>query len=185
MSKRVLIPVAQGVEDIETVTQIDVLRRAGADVVVASVETGPEVTAARGTRLVADTTLDAVLDQEFDLITLPGGLPGAERLRDCEPLIGMLRRQRETGRYFGAICASPAYVLQHHGLLEGHEATCFPALLDRLRNPADPGRRVVVSGNCVTSQGPATAIDYSLTLVELLFGANTRKRVAEAMLVQD
>ncbi len=181
MSKSVLIPVANGVEDIETVTQIDVLRRAKAQVTVASIEPIREIVAARGTRIVADQLFNDCADQPYDLISLPGGLPGAERLRDFEPLIARLRQQREAGRYYGAICASPAYVLQTHGLLEGCEATCFPAFLDQLDKPSS--KAVVISGHCVTSQGPGTALAYSLTLVELLFGVELRQRLAADMLV--
>ncbi len=181
MSKSVLIPVANGVEDIETVTQIDVLRRAKAQVTVASIESSREIVAARGTRIVADRLLADCIDRAYDLISLPGGLPGAERLRDCAPLVARLRQQREAGLYYGAICASPAYVLQPHGLLEGCEATCFPAFLDQLDAPSD--QAVVISGHCVTSQGPGTALAYSLTLVELLFGAELRNQIAADMLV--
>jgi protein deglycase len=98
-------------------------------------------------------------------------------------MIDMLWRQRETGRWYGAICASPAYVLEPHGLLEDCEATCFPALRDRLKTPAQPDRPVVVSGTCITSQGPGTAMEYSLSLVELLFNRKLRNQLAEGLLV--
>lgn len=185
MSKRALIVVANGVEDIETVAQIDVLRRARIDVTVASIEPTAEIQAARGTRIVADRLFEDCAAEQYDLISLPGGLPGAERLRDCAPLIRRLQEQKASGRLFGAICASPVYVLETHGLLEGHQATCFPALRDKLKNPASPEQKVVVSGNCITSQGPATAIDYALALVEQLLDRNVRNQVAEGLLVAD
>lgn len=183
MTKRALIVIANGVEDIETVAQIDVLRRAQIEVTVASIEPSAEIVAARGTRIVADRLFEECASETYDLISLPGGLPGAERLRDSAPLIRRLQEQKESGRLFGAICASPVYVLETHGLLEGHEATCFPALREKLTNPAAPDQKVVVSGNCITSQGPATAIDYALALVEQLLDRKVRDQVAKDMLV--
>lgn len=183
MTKRALIVIANGVEDIETVAQIDVLRRAAIDVTVVSIEPTQEIVAARGTRIVADCLFEDCAAQSYDLISLPGGLPGAERLRDYPPLIERLQQQKASGGLFGAICASPVYVLQTHGLLEGHQATCFPALRDKLPDPAPLDQKVVVSGNCITSQGPATAIDYALVLVEQLLDRKTRDRLAEDLLV--
>ncbi|EXF42744.1 putative intracellular protease/amidase [Pseudomonas sp. BAY1663] len=107
MSKRVLIPVADGSEDLETVTLIDVLRRAEFDVVVASAEERRMLTCARGTRVTADAMLLDVLAQDFDLIVLPGGMPGAKTLGELEPLAERLRRQAAGGHAFAAICAAP------------------------------------------------------------------------------
>src|SRR5690606_26619306 len=126
MTKRALIVIAHGVEDIETVAQIDVLRRAEVEVTVASIESSKEIAAARGTRIVADCQFEDCASQTYVLFSLQGGLPGAERLRDYPPLIEQLQQQNTSGGLFGAICASPVYVLQTHGVLEGHEATCFP-----------------------------------------------------------
>ena len=108
MSKRALIAVADGVEDIESVTLIDVLRRAEVEVVVASIESRRMVTCARGSRLTADAMLMDVLAQEFDLIVLPGGMPGAQALADHAPLAAKVREQAAAGRLFAAICAAPA-----------------------------------------------------------------------------
>src|SRR5262245_62445341 len=107
-----LIAVAEGVEDLETVTLIDVLRRAEVKTVVASIETRRMITLARGTRLTADTMLLDVLAQDYDLIVLPGGMPGAQRLGEHEPLAEKVREQAKAGRLFAAICASPAMALQ-------------------------------------------------------------------------
>ena len=183
MSKNVLIPIADGVEDLETVTIIDVLRRAKANVIVASIHSKLDVTAARQTRIVADSLLSDYIDSQFDLIALPGGLPGAENLRDCEPLIQLLKTQKETGNLYGAICASPAYVLQTHGLLQDVAATCYPAFHDQLSNHEQINKHVVVSKNCITSQGPGTALEFALTLVELLYDEALRREIAGQMLV--
>ena len=182
MAKRVLVPIADGTEEIEAVCIIDTLRRAGAEVTVASVDK-LQVTASRGVKLVADARIADCTNQTYDCIALPGGMPGAEHLRDCAPLIDLLQKQKQAGRLYAAICASPAVVLQPRGLLDKVRATCFPALQNKL-DPAYVSReRVVVDGPCVTSQGPATAIEFALKLVELLFGPAKAKEVGDAMLV--
>jgi len=182
MAKRVLVPVADGSEEIEAVCLIDALRRAGAEVTVASVD-GLQVTASRGVKLVADARIADCTSQTYDCIVLPGGMPGAEHLRDCVALIGMLKKQKQAGRLYGAICASPAVALQPHGLLEGIKATCYPSLRSKLDPRYVSDERVVVDRNCATSQGPGTAIEFALQLVELLFGPQKAKEVAEPMLV--
>lgn len=182
MSKRALIAVADGIEDLECVTLIDVLRRAEVEVLVASVEERRMITCARGTRLTADAMLVDVLAQDFDLIVLPGGLPGAQRLADFEPLAERVRKQAKSGELFAAICAAPALALQNYGVLRQRRMTCYPALSDRLSGCTFVDEAVVVDGNCITSQGPGTALAFALTLVEHLVGRGTRKDVAEAML---
>ena len=182
MSKKVLVPVADGCEEIEAVTIIDVLRRAGAEVTVASVG-ALQITASRGVQLVADTTIETCVDTTFDLIVLPGGMPGAGHLRDSATLISMLKRQEREGRLFGAICAAPAVVLHHHGLLAGRRATTHPGFVDKLENRAAVDSPVVVDGTCVTSRGPGTALEFALQLVELLYGLDKAAEVARHMVI--
>jgi len=181
MGKNVLVPVADGTEDLEAVAIIDVLRRADAEVTVASVTGNRQVTFSRGMVITADTLLENCVNQTYDLVVLPGGIPGAENLRDSVDLIGLLKRQRETGQLYGAICASPAVILEHHGLLEGRQATCHPAFAEQLTNKDRTTSRVVVDGNCITSQGAGTAVEFSLALVEQLFGKKKRDEVATGM----
>ena len=181
MSKKVLVAIADGIEELEAVTVIDVLRRAEADVMVASVGE-LEITASRGVKIVADRVIADCVNKTFDMIVLPGGMGGAEHLRDSVELIAMLKEQKAAGRFYAAICAAPAVVLEEHGLLEGG-ATCYPTLQEKLKSVQVEDKGVVVSGNCITSQGPGTAIAFSLKLVELLFGAERAKSVADAMLV--
>ncbi|TDX30927.1 4-methyl-5(b-hydroxyethyl)-thiazole monophosphate biosynthesis [Modicisalibacter xianhensis] len=183
---KVLLPVADGSEDIETVTVIDVLRRAEVDVLVASVMREVDVTLARGTLLTADVTLDAIEEsREFDAIVLPGGMPGASRLRDSETLKQRLLQQREAQRWIAAICAAPGVVLAAHDLVRGHDVTGYPAFQAPL---ADAGghlsqRCVVEDRRMVTSQGPATAMAFALHLVGLLVDEETEARIAEGLLV--
>jgi 4-methyl-5(b-hydroxyethyl)-thiazole monophosphate biosynthesis len=183
MTARALISVADGVEDLECVTLIDVLRRAEIEVVVASIEGRRMITCARGTRLTADTMLVDVLAQAFDLIVLPGGMPGAQHLAEHEPLAERVREQARAGKLFAAICAAPAVALQQYGVLKQRRMTCYPAFSDRLSGCTFVDQAVVVDGNCITSQGPGTALEFALTLVEQLLGKAVRKQVAEAMLV--
>lgn len=179
MSKKVLVAIADGTEELEAVTIIDVLRRAEADITVASVG-NKQVTASRGVNLVADTVISECVGNTYDLIALPGGMPGAEHLRDSKELTDMLKEQASSGRLYAAICASPAVALKPHGLLENKKATCYPSLLLDLDTPEQA--KVVVDGNCITSQGPGTALEFSLKLIELLFDKQKSQEVAQAML---
>ena len=182
MSKKVLVTIADGTEELEAVTIIDVLRRAEADVTVASVG-DKQITASRGVKIVADAVISDCVGSIFDLIVLPGGMPGAEHLRDSSQLTDMLKDQAASGRLYAAICASPAVALKPHGLLKDKKATCYPSLLLELDNPEQ--EKVVVDGNCITSQGPATALEFALKLVELLFDKQKSKEVAKAMLAKN
>ncbi len=183
MEKSVLVPVADGTEELEAVAIIDILRRAGAAVTVASVSGRRQITASRNVVLVADALIEACATQEYDLVVLPGGIPGAEHLRDSAALTGMLKRQRDKEGLYAAICASPAVVLEHHGLLEGRRATCHPGFADRLGNRDRIESRVVVDGNCLTSRGPGTAVEFALALVEALYGKERREEVAAPMVM--
>ncbi len=183
MDKTVLVPVADGTEELEAVAIIDELRRAGAPVTVASVTGVRQITASRGVVIVADALIKECINMEFDLVVLPGGIPGAEHLRDSAELISILRHQGDKARLYGAICASPAVVLEHHGLLAGHQATCHPGFVDQLKIKDRINDRVVVDGNCLTSRGPGTAVEFALALVERLYGKDKREEVAVPMLI--
>jgi len=177
----VLIPLAPGFEEIEAVTVVDLLRRAAIEVVTAGLAPGP-VTASRGTVVVPDAELDAVLEREFDMLVLPGGLPGADHL-DRDPRVrALVGRMAASGRYTAAICAAPK-VLASTGLLAGRRATAFPGVLERLDLPdvALEAAAVVVDGKVVTSRGPGTAMDFALALIELLADRATREQVEAAL----
>lgn len=178
---RVLVPLAQGCEELEAVTIINVLRRAGAEVVAASLSEGP-VVCARGTRLLADATLEEALKSDYDLIALPGGKPGTSNLKADSRLLEALRRQRAQGRLSAALCAAPS-VLAEAGLLKGKRATSYPGALD----PYKAGltlveEPVVEDGDVVTSRSAGTAMDFALKLVEKLFGTDKRKEVEAALM---
>ncbi len=180
MTQNVLVPIADGTEEIEAVCIIDTLRRAQTQVIVASVST-LQITASRGTHLVADTLITDCTQQTYDMIALPGGMPGATNLGACGALIALLQDQQQNQRWIAAICAAPAVVLQPHGLLKGVRATCYPAMLEQLERPSHD--RVVIDQNVITSQGPGVALEFALTLAEILHGPAERHKLAQAMLI--
>lgn len=179
---RVLIPIANGSEEIESVTIMNTLVRAGAEIVSASVEDSLQITGSRGIKIVADKLIGECLSEKWDLIACPGGMPGAERLRDSEALRQLLLQQAAEHRPVAAICASPAVIFQAIGLLDNKKATCYPApkFISSLKNYSD--EVVVVDGNIITSQGPATTLQFSLKLVEILFGSEKAVEVGNMML---
>jgi len=180
MERHALVPIADGTEELEAVCIIDVLRRAGAAVTIASVDR-LQIVASKGVKIVADCLIAECIDKTYDLIALPGGMPGAEHLRDSKELVSMLKRQRDEGRLYAAICAAPAVVLYPNDLLEGHRFTCHPDFAHLLKETKPADSPVVVDGNLITSRGAGTAIVFSLKLVELLFDEQKVKEVAQGM----
>jgi 4-methyl-5(b-hydroxyethyl)-thiazole monophosphate biosynthesis len=186
-AKQVLVPIADGSEEIETTCITDTLTRFGAKVTIASVKADGNLlcTMSRGIKVQADTTIaQAVQQQEWDLIVLPGGMPGAEHLRDCEALIELLLKQKKAGKLYGAICAAPAVALAPKGLIDSKQSsTCYPApkFREKLANPSEEA--VVVADNLTTSQGPGTALQFALQLGEQLYGKEARAKIAKEMLV--
>ncbi|MBF0154255.1 MAG: DJ-1/PfpI family protein [Magnetococcales bacterium] len=180
--KRVLVPLAQGCEELEAVTLIDLFRRAGIEVVSAGLDDQP-VKASRGVVLIPDATLDRVIDQEFDLIVLPGGLPGTERLNKDVRIKALLQKMASAGKYVAAICAAPS-VLAHAGLLQGRQATSYPGVLEKmsLADVTIVHAPVVTDDRIVTSRGPGTALLFGLDLIEKLVGEAKRLEVAKGLL---
>jgi len=180
--KRVLVPIATGTEEIECVTVIDTLVRAGASVEVASVMSHLEVVCSRGVKIVATKLIGECTSEAWDLIVLPGGIPGANHLRDSEDLVSLLRKQRDSKKLLAAICASPAVVLATHSLLDGKTATCYPAQKFREALPRVSDEVVVVDDELITSQGPGTSLAFSLTLVKALYGSDKADSLAKEMI---
>lgn len=174
---RVLVPIAPGCEELEAVTIIDLLRRAGIEVVVAGLQDGP-VKASRGVTLLPDTSLDEVLESNFDMLVLPGGLPGADHLDQDPRIHRLLQQMAEDGKYTAAICAAPK-VLANAGLLDGKRATSYPGVIDSMGLTATQvvAQPVVIDGKVVTSRGPGTAMDFALSLIEALVGRAKREEV--------
>lgn len=175
---------AQGFEEIEALTVVDVLRRAGIPVKTVSITSALQVTGAHGITVTADLLYDNTLFANAEWLILPGGMPGATHLFEFAPLQGLLRRQLESksGR-IAAICAAPAVVLGQLGLLEGAKATCYPGFEDLLKGAAHVDEPVVVDGKFITSSGPANAMPWALTIVKETKGKDVVNEVANGMLV--
>ena len=173
----VLVPLAQGCEELEAVTIIDLLRRADIEVVTAGLDREP-VRASRGVVLVPDTDLDSALERSYDMVVLPGGMPGAENLQQDARIRVLLQEMAADGRYIAAICAAPK-VLAAAGLLEGRRATSFPGFLDAttIAGLVYEETPVVKDGRLITSRGPGTAMDFALVLIEELAGPERRAEV--------
>ncbi len=179
----VLVPLAQSCEELEAVTIIDLLRRADIEVTTAGLDAQP-VTASRGVVLIPDTTLDNALKKEYDMVVLPGGLPGADYLDRDERIQSLLKKMARDGKFTAAICAAPK-VLASAGLLDGKRASAYPGTLEALHldNVTLESASVVKDGNVITSRGPGTAMDFALVLIENLVGIEKRGEV-EAGLVR-
>ncbi len=177
MTKKVLVPVTDGTEELEAVAIIDVLRRADIHVTTASTTGSCRIACSRGVILTADMLISECAGKSFDLVALPGGIPGAQNLRDSAELTKILKTQHREGKFYGAICASPAVILEHHSLLEDKKATCHPGFADQMKNRDNSKALVVVDGNCITSRGAGTAVEFALELVEILTSRDKRKDV--------
>ncbi|GAB2654173.1 DJ-1 family glyoxalase III [Vibrio panuliri] len=185
MSKKVLVPIATGTEEMEAVTVIDIMVRAGYDVVVASAESDGELTmkASRGVTLTADCRLVDIADDEFDAIILPGGVGGSETFRDSTVLVEIVRQQMYEGKLVAAICAAPALVLAHHKLYPEALMTCHPNFESHIPAKNWRVKRVTydVNHNLLTSQGPGTALEFAIEIIIRLSGKAHAWTVAEPM----
>jgi protein deglycase len=182
VAERILVPLAEGFEELEAVAIVDVLRRAGLDVTVASLE--PGIPAGRsGVGVRADAVLGELDLQRFTMVVLPGGMGGTRNLMEDARILDLVRGLHAQGRRTAAICAAPM-VLARAGVLEGVEVTSHPSVRDELGGAiVRDAPRVVCSGPIVTSQGPGTAIEFALALVADLCGAERAAEIARAMCV--
>jgi 4-methyl-5(b-hydroxyethyl)-thiazole monophosphate biosynthesis len=177
----VLVPLAQGCEELEAVTIIDLLRRAGITVVTAGLDDKP-VKASRGVVLIPDTTLGAALEQHYDMVVLPGGLPGADHLNSDMRIREIVKTTNDAKRLVAAICAAPK-VFASMGMLIGRRVTAYPGVLDNMNVPGMriTGEPVTVDGGIITSRGPGTAMDFALILIERLLGSEKRAEVERGL----
>lgn len=179
---RVVVPLADGFEEIEAMSIIDILRRAGIEVVIAGLHDGP-ITSARGVKVIPDTTIDTIKAEDFDMIVLPGGQPGSDNLNADQRVRNLIVEFYSKGKLTGAICAAP-YVLANAGILEGKKATSYPAYKDKITGAMYLEDNVVEDGNVITSRGPATAACFAFKIVERLKGKETAENIRKAMLFE-
>lgn len=172
---RALVPLAQGCEELEAITITDLLVRAGIDVITAGLD-GQPVTASRGARLIPDTSIEAVKNELFDLVVLPGGLSGANHLRDDSRIQALLKNHAAQHKLIAAICAAPK-VLAEAGLLNNITVTCYPGSLYEYPQIKPQSTAIEIDGQIITSRGPGTAIDFALTLIEQLEGKIKRDEI--------
>jgi len=180
---KVLVPLADGFEDIEAITIVDVLRRGGVKVVTASLGEAADVTGAHGVTLKADARFAEVDGDVYDAIVLPGGGAGTEALKQSEALLARLRRQHDEGRYICAICAAPTVLVAAGVVDEGLQLTCYPTCqmeLDREWTPAP----VVADGTVITGQAPGSAMLFSLVVLETLAGQPVARKVARGLVME-
>ena len=182
MKKKVALFLADGFEEIEAIGTIDILRRAGVEVTAISLTTYYTVKGANGVKVDVDAIFDEVDFSEMDMLVLPGGLPGAENLKEHEGVRTVVTEFVRDGKEVAAICAAPM-VLGSLGLLQGRNATCYPGFESELIGANVTGASVVVDENIITGKGPGLTFEFALTLVEKLVGADVRKELTNGLLV--
>jgi 4-methyl-5(b-hydroxyethyl)-thiazole monophosphate biosynthesis len=188
MSKKAIILLADGFEDVEAVTPIDYLRRAGIEVTTASITQSLTVTSRwGGIKITADTLLSQIARQgnDWDAVILPGGMPGASSLAASEETSALLKEMSAKGKLICAICAAPAVVLAPLGLLAGKKFTCYPGMEEKAAtaNGAWLEDRVVTDGNVITSRAAGTAGEFAAAIIEKLLDKETAKKIADAVLL--
>lgn len=180
MAKKALVLMADGCEEIETVTIIDILRRAGVEVAAAGLSEAP-VVGSRKIRLIPDVALEQVRAEDFDAVVVPGGLMGVDQLRADKRVLDLLKKATQRKTLIGAICAAPL-ALKDAGVIQGRKLTSYPGIKSRLNGVHYSEEEVVIDGNLVTSRAPGTAMKFALALVKILAGEAKAKEVAEQVL---
>jgi len=180
--KKVLVPLAPGFEEIESITVVDILRRSGARVSMAGTVEGP-IEGSRGIRVLPDETLNDINTAEYDLVVLPGGQPGTDNLNKDPRISSILIQMMDSGKLIGAICAAPI-ILEKNELLNNRKRTSHPSVKEGLTGDLYLEERVVADGNIITSRAPGTAMEFALKLVEILFGKERVETVNKGVLAR-
>ena len=178
--KKVILFFANGTEEVEALTAVDLLRRAGADVSVVGVG-GKEVTGSHGIRIVTDLAADDLVSFDFDMVVIPGGLPGTTHLDENAVVDKTLKEVHKNGGFLAAICAAPL-VLGKRGYLTDKEAICYPGFEQYLTGARLSGKRVCVDGNVITDAGAGVATDFALALIGVLYGSEKSAEIRRAIL---
>lgn len=180
-NEKILIMLADGFEEVEALTVVDLLRRAGLEAVTVSIMGNRQVTGAHGIPVIADILFG---DADFDtvkMIVLPGGMPGTTNLLNYAPLTGVLKAFAAQDRPLAAICAAPM-VLAAHGILDGRKATIYEGMEEHLKGAVHTPGNVVFDGNIITSKGPGTAMDFALALIGFLCGKEKEAGITAGLL---
>jgi 4-methyl-5(b-hydroxyethyl)-thiazole monophosphate biosynthesis len=189
MSKKALVLLADGFEEVEAITPVDYLRRAGVEVTTAAVGGSKTLTGARGVPVIADVTLEELVKQgragaaSWDAVVLPGGMPGAANLAASGEVGALLKETAVMGKLVCAICASPALVLAPLGLLAGKKFTCYPGMEEKVQGAHWSGERVVIDGAVITSRGAGTAGVFAAAIIGALLGEAEGMKVARSVLL--
>jgi 4-methyl-5(b-hydroxyethyl)-thiazole monophosphate biosynthesis len=178
---RAIVPLAEGFEEIEAVTIIDVLRRAGFEVTSVFLQKNP-VTGSHDIAIQADRYIDDISASDYDCIILPGGMPGSSNLKDDGRVISLLQQFNTRNKMIGAVCAAPI-VLSEAGLLEGRRVTCYPGYESNLSGATHLPEPVVRDGRMITGKGPGCALPFALEIVEAVMGAETMNNLKNVMQV--
>ena len=190
MKRSAIVILADGFEEVEAVTPIDYLRRAGIEVTVASIGGNLLVKGARGIVVDADVTLyDLLVNQQetvaiYDAIIIPGGMPGAANIAASPEAGTLITEMAAAGKRICAICASPAVVLSPLGILSGKKFTCYPDMEGKVQGGYWTDKRVVMDGNIITSRAAGTAGEFSIAIIAQLLGETEGDRIAQAVLLQ-
>lgn len=180
--KKSYVFLADGFEEIEAITPVDVMRRAGMEVVTVSINSNVKVTGANGVSVNADTTINALGDIDAEWLVCPGGMPGASNLAANATICSLLTDQFRRGGKIAAICAAPAVVLSPLGILEGREATCYPGFEQMCPQAEMKNRPVVALDTLITGNGPGAALPFAYAIVANSLGAEKAAEIAGAMM---
>ncbi len=180
----ILIPLAKGFEEIEAVTCINVLRRAGIQVAVASVEEDLQVLGSRNIIVMADTNIGQINAEELEGIVLPGGMPGATNLQDSAQVIEITQKLAKKGKLVAAICAAPI-VLERAGVINSKKATSYPGFEQEMGSCTYHEQDVVVDGNIITARGPGIAMAFAIELIKYLKGTESADSLIKGMLIRN
>ena len=184
--KKVLLILAPGAEEMETVITADVLRRAKVEVIIAGLDSAEAVECSRGVKILPDSSLDSAAERgPFDVVVLPGGAGGAKRLSECPKVKQILQAQESGGQYIAAVCAAPTALLAH-GIGKGKQVTSHPGVREKMEESGSYSyteARVSKDGTLITSRGPGTCFEFALAIVTALLGEETAKDVAKPMIL--
>lgn len=187
MEKKAIILLAEGFEEVEAITPADYLRRAGIEVLVAAMGGNRSVKGSHGLSFQADTTLAELLRSQsasnWDLVVVPGGMPGAANIAASVSAGALLKEQYAAGRLVAAICAAPVVVLHPLGLIAGRRYTCFPGMEKGVTGAHWSSDPVVVDGNVITSRAAGTAGTWAIAIIEVLAGSESARRIAASLLI--